>query len=529
MFLKAQAGTRRSCHARMLSYAAILSLFLGQQGQAAVNSASDHLQRAVELISQRDLDGAEREARQALHDASTRAVAWATLGAIRLQQKKSDESAKFLEKAIQLDPKLLGARLNLGQAYLMQGKRAQAHQVFQQALQIDPSSLNARFSLAQLEAESGNYRASLDVARPIATALHNSPDGVFLLATDYLGLGQKEEARALVATWKAFTGLPPAFSIDFASLLLRHDLAQEAVDVLENARGAGPISFELASSLASSYLLKGNLNKAEENYEEALRLNSNCVNCYLQIGRIAERQGEKEKGLAYLIKAKLLEPENPEVLFEFGKVCLERNLFRDALPALEKAVQLKPDNDQYTYVLGSAYLAKVRYTEAVALFSRLVKKNPEDPILNYAMGSVLYTEGRNLDGAEKYLKKSISLQPVQVGAYYYLGMVVFKKGDQDQAAQIFRELLQRYPDHIPSLEQLGIILLRQRKYDEAHQVLEKVLRLDRNSLTGHYQYSLLLGRLGKKEESAKHMEIAQQLEAEQKKKGKTEFYLLNPH
>lgn len=503
---------------------------LGLPAHSATSPSTDHLQQAVALIARGDLNGAEKEARLALSKRSTRALAWATLGTIRLQQKKLDESSEYLAKAIQLNPKLVGARLTLGQVYARQGKTARARQTFQQALKLAPDSLAARLNLAQLEATAGNYRISLDLVEPISGPLRGSPDGLVLLVTDYLGLGQRDSARELVSDWMALgEGVPPALAIEFAKPLIEQGLVPEAIQVLEKARGTGPASFELAFTLGGAYLASGDTKRAAEYYEQAAGLNDRCVLCFRQMAKIAQREGEKEKALSFLIKAKALEPENPEVLFEFGRLCLEGDLFRDAIPALERAVQLRPDNDRYRYVLGSAYVGKVRYEEALAIFDALVKKHPEDPVLNYAMGSLLYTVGTDLEGAEKYLRKSISLQPNQVGAYYYLGMVIFKKGDQDQAVGIFHELLQRYPDHLGSLEQLGTILVKQREYDEAQQVLEKVLRLDPDSLTGHYQYSLLLGRLGKREESERHMQIAKRLEDERKVSSKREFYLLNPH
>jgi tetratricopeptide (TPR) repeat protein len=496
----------------------------------ATNSSTNHLERVVALIAQGDLKGAEKEARLALAKPSTRALAYATLGTIRLQQKKLAESSQYLAKAIQLDPKLVGARLTLGQVYARQGKTARARQTFQQALELAPDNPAVRVNLAQLEAMSGNYKASLELIEPIAPPLRRSPDGLVLLVIDYLGLGQKDSARELVSDWMALgEGVPPALAIEFAKPLVEQGLVPEAIQVLEKARGTGPASFELAFTLGGAYLASGDTKRASEYYERAATLNDRCALCFRQMAKIARREGEKEKALSFLIKAKALEPENPEVLFEFGRLCLEGDLFRDAIAALERAVQLRPDNDQYRYVLGSAYVGKVRYEEALPIFDALVKKHPEDPVLNYAMGAMLYTVGMDLEGAEKYLRMSIHLQPNQVGAYYYLGMVIFKKGDQDQAVGIFHELLQRFPDHVGSLEQLGTILVKQRKYDEAQQVLEKVLRLDPDSLTGHYQYSLLLGRLGKREESEKHMQIAKRLEDERKVTSKREFYLLNPH
>lgn len=522
---------RSNCSLTLASCVLLVAL-LGPPAYSvsATNSSTNHLERAVALITQGDLNGAEKEARLALAKPSTRAVAWATLGTIRLQQKKLDESSQYLAKAIQLNPKLVGARLTLGQVYARQGKTARARQTFQQALELAPDSPAVRLNLAQLEAMSGDYKASLELVEPISGPLRGSPDGLLLLLINYLGLGQKDLARALVPDWMALgEGVPPALALEFAKPLLDRGLAPEAIQVLEKAKGTDPASFDLAFALGAAYLANGDSKRAAEYYEQAAKLNDRCVLCFREIAGIARREGEKEKALSFLIKAKALEPENPEVLFEFGRLCLEGDLFRDALPALEKAVKLEPDNDRYRYVLGSAYVGKVRYEEALAIFDALVKKHPEDPVLNYAMGSMLYTVGTDLEGAEKYLRMSIHLQPNQVGAYYYLGMVIFKKGDQDQAAGIFHELLQRYPDHVGSLEQRGTILVKQRKYDEAQQVLEKVLRLDPDSLTGHYQYSLLLGRLGKREESERHMQIAKRLEDERKVSSKREFYLLNPH
>jgi tetratricopeptide (TPR) repeat protein len=72
-------------------------------------------------MSKGDLSGAEKEGRLALRDPSTRALAWASLGAIRFRQKKYEQGAEFLRTALRLDPRLVGARINLGD---VQGKGA---------------------------------------------------------------------------------------------------------------------------------------------------------------------------------------------------------------------------------------------------------------------------------------------------------------------------------------------------------------------------------------------------------------------
>ena len=71
----------------------------------------------------------------------------------------------------------------------------------------------------------------------------------------------------------------------------------------------------------------------------------------LQLSYVADREGDVEKSLAYLIQAKRKNPDNAEVLFEFGKICLKKDLLQDATKALERAVELEPQRDSYVYVL----------------------------------------------------------------------------------------------------------------------------------------------------------------------------------
>ena len=76
-----------------------------------------------------NLEAAEHEARLAMSNPATKALGLAILGAIRLQQMKTDEGVAFLKEAIQTEPRLVGARLNLGDAYSRAGKTAEARRL----------------------------------------------------------------------------------------------------------------------------------------------------------------------------------------------------------------------------------------------------------------------------------------------------------------------------------------------------------------------------------------------------------------
>src|SRR5438309_1580616 len=140
---------------------------------------------AGNLRNQGQMDQAETEAREALKHPSTRPLALAMLGTIRLREGQYGESESFLAEAVALNPQLLGARTNLGNAYLLENKPVLARKSFREVLTRDPGTVNARLGLPKVEPSVRSYQESLRIADPIVSQLCESDDGVLLLATDY--------------------------------------------------------------------------------------------------------------------------------------------------------------------------------------------------------------------------------------------------------------------------------------------------------------------------------------------------------
>ena len=515
-----QNSSPRRWHGLFLAF-----LFLSR----AVFAQTNHVEAAVRLLNQGQVAQAEVEARQALQNPNTRALALAMLGTIRLQQGNYNDSTSFLTQALTLNPNLVGARTTLGNVYVFQGKPELAEKSFREALKLDPGNFNARFDLVKVEASLHDFQRSLDAARPIVSKLTKSDEGLVVLATDYGALGKKEELKELVAGWERLAAPSDDLALEFGDTLLLYGLNADAERVFEAAetRIASNPSPALALKLGNSYLALGLLDRAEKNSQLALSLAPDCTACYESLAQIAERQENTEKALSYLVAAKKQDPENPEVLFEFGKVCLERNLVDDALPALTKAVALKPDQDSYAYVLGSANVARGNLSAAASLYEQLLEKHPHDAILNYAVGAVYYLQGKYTE-AEASLKQSLEAQPDQVAASYYLGLTYDAIGDDDHAVPVFRELLKSHPQHAPSYVKLGGILLREHHYDEAKQDLERAVSLDSGSVEAHYQLGLLLRRLGKTAESENQFAESRKLESEQRAQKDVHLRLLLP-
>jgi tetratricopeptide (TPR) repeat protein len=485
------------------------------------------LRQAALLVQQGRLTEADEQARLALADPETQAAACSVLGTIRLRQHRLEESAALLEKAIALEPRLVGAHLTLAQVHTLQGNPERALGLYRRVLDLDSGNAAARIALARAETDNGNHQRSLEIARPALSGFRQSPDGLFVLVVNHVRLGHREPLAGLTRDWVQLGNVPQEWTVRFALALASGGAADEAVIVLEHARRTGPPSFELAFNLAGAYLMKADAARALESYDLALTLKPESVQALQQAAAVAEQDGQLERSLSYWMRARARAPDDPAILLGFGRVCLRMDLLDDAEPALTRAASLRPDEPAYQYTLAAARVGKRQFEAAQALLERLIEQRPEDAQLQYALGSILYIQGHLAEAAER-LRASIRLQPDQLASPYYLALVVRDQGHDAGAIEMLEKLLRRYPDHAPSCEALGALLMGAQRYDEAERLLRNAIRLNAKSVRANYQLGLLLSRTGRRAEAERQLELAKGLRQEEAATSRLQLRLLDP-
>jgi tetratricopeptide (TPR) repeat protein len=493
----------------------------------STGSGREALQTAAVLAQEGRLEDADRQAQIALADPDTRAVAYSILGGIRVQQKRWAAGVSLLRKAIELEPRLVGARLTLAQIYTIQGKGPLAAELYRRVLALDPSNAAARQALARSEIEKGNCEGALALARPVLDVFKASPEGLSMLAVCSLKSGDRSAVSDLASRWTRLRDVPQPATIQFAQLLSQGGALAEAIEVLEGAKAGSPPSYDLAFALGGAYVLQSDPARALEAYDLALTLQPQSIQALRQAAIVAERNNELERALSYWVRAKKGEPANPDILLGFGRVCLKMDLLDDAEPALIEAARLKPGDPAAQYTLAVAKVGKRQYEAAQSLFEPLVAKQPEDPQIQYALGTVLYAQGR-LDEAMARLSESVRLLPDQLGSPYYLALVARDQGRDADAMQMLDAVLQRHPDHAPSHEVLGGLLMNAQRYDEAEEHLRAAVRLNPTAVKANYQLGLLLTRMGKKEEAAKQLELTKSLREDDEKTSRVQLRLMDP-
>ena len=194
------------------------------------------------------------------------------LGRDAFDRGRYDESVQELEQAIESAPEFPDLHNLLGLAFGMTGARDQAVACFQKALQINPHYVEARLNLAIVYNEMGRYD---DALREFRTDSHRDPDHGNL----------SPDVRSFLAESHVLLG------DTYRNLGLTLDASQEYKKALKVA----PKFLDIKNKLGAAYGDMGLYEDAEAELAAALAQNPRYVEARVTLGVIFHRSGRAHR------------------------------------------------------------------------------------------------------------------------------------------------------------------------------------------------------------------------------------------
>jgi Flp pilus assembly protein TadD len=148
-----------------------------------------------------------------------------------------------------------------------------------------------------------------------------------------------------------------------------------------------------------------------------------------------------------------------------------------AVRSFETAIALEPTNPVLHTELGKLYVSSEQYDKAREQFEKAVALKT-DYVEAQRQLALIFEKEKDVQGAIAKMK-AIALQyPLDTESLFQLGRLQYNNGQVEEAVSQFRQILQLYPAHSNARFALGVALGKQGNRKEAIQEFEKVLELN---------------------------------------------------
>jgi len=194
-------------------------------------------------------------------------------------------------------------------------------------------------------------------------------------------------------------------------------------------------------------------------------VNKKRVEALQQLGMAYTAEGNLRKGLAKLLEAVKLDPDNAELNHQIAVVLRNLGEYRLSLKYFNRALALKPKYSEARNNLGTLYLVMGQWDKAISCFKEVVS-------------DILYTTPQF--------------------AYNNMGYAYFKKGDYDKAITSYKRALRSSPSYTLCYSNLARAYEAKGEFNEAVAAYKKRIFYFPKDSAAHLGLATALLSLGKK-------------------------------
>jgi tetratricopeptide (TPR) repeat protein len=398
--------------------------------------------------------------------------------------KNDYETARVdFEKVIRLVPAGEQGYRALGLTLLRMGKAEESVPALEKALSLKPSDSDAQLGLA----------IAYD-------RLHQPAKEVILLKK--LDAAARAQKHALPADIEAMYARALAATHQVPAAVLRMKQA-----VAADPRNAGSLD-----DLGSLYAMQKDWPNAEENFHAALAVNPTLASAHLHLAMAL--QAQQRSGAAEELKlAYQLDPENPTINLELGRLLAANGDDQQAIQLLQHAYALLPQSADAAYQLGLALQRSNRMSEAIPLFQSAAAADPDNPDILANLGMALCQQQKATQ-AVPLLQKAVLLAPDRPIAHQNLAAAYIQLSQFDDAVSELRTALKLSPDSPQLHYNLGLALKMQDNIAAAIPELQAAERLDPAMSEPPYVLGILHMQAGQYADAARELSTSLRLQPE---------------
>jgi len=307
-----------------------------------------------------------------------------------------DDALAFMQKALEINPKIPEMHNSIALALLGLGKQKEAIEELKKDIQISPRSAFNYFMLGQVYLQLKDYnnaRKSYEKAIKLQPDYTNAYHGLFTVCNR---LKEKTKAREYMAIFRKLKAQ------DMKDLKDRNEVFDDLVNMRKGAA-------ETFMQVGQMYQIKGDFYKAEELLERAMTLDTENTIYIKKLASLYQINIRFSDALKLYKKIIETEPQDLFCYLNIGILSIHLKKAGDAEAAFLKAISIAPKNSMGYRELAQLYLrAGVKLTKARELAEKAVEL--EANAVNYFVLSWACDKNGDPASGLKAIEQAIKLE-----------------------------------------------------------------------------------------------------------------------
>ncbi|GHG02547.1 XrtA/PEP-CTERM system TPR-repeat protein PrsT [Thalassotalea marina] len=382
------------------------------------------------------------------------------------------------EKAIQLKANI----------YHEMGDLTNAEQVVTSLIKLNPRNLPALLTRASVLVEQEKHQQALVDIEVILGEIPNEPRANYLKAIVSAALGMDEELTATANHLSTvLSGMPKQvmkenpFYFYLAGLVHfnrgEYEKAQDSlsdyIDIVDDDTRALRLNAEVSLALGETFSAKNYLVKAR-------LLDPDNKEVWRMLGKTYMATQEYEKAERYFLDLTQARPDFFLAWQDLGRLQLEIGQVNNAISSLEKSLALSEGNSETLLLLMTAMQESNNIEQALVYVEQLLQQVPNDSKLVQRKAVMLGMKGQHQQ-AKSLFEQAASLDNSNVEAVVHLARMDMVNGDLPSARQRLNTALTKFPDSAPLLVEIGDTFWKKSEISQAKNYYDKAYSIDRKS------------------------------------------------
>jgi tetratricopeptide (TPR) repeat protein len=328
------------------------------------------------------------------------------------------------------------------------------------------------------------------------------------LAQIYLNEDQLDLALDQLKIVESYDDRNLNISLKIALIMIEQKNYNTAINKLESIIIKSPNSEKVRFYLGALYEEIKDYRSAIQQFETIKFGSSYYEDSVMHVSYLYKLLGDTDKAVASVKEGLVHKKDSAKFWILHASLLDEDNKVAEAGEVLQSAVKLFPEDKQIHFQLSSVYDRLGKKDKTVEHLEKVLGLDENHvQALNYL--AYVYADGtRNLDTAEKLVRKALLLQPGDGFIMDTLGWVLFKQDRVEEAVKILEKALAKEKNESIIAEHLGDAYFRYKLPLKAKEMYKKAAELEKD-------------KNNKEKIQSKIYSIEKKLQAEAQRKART--------